>query len=684
MRTTASTQIVFLDTPGIHKPRTLLGERTQRAARSRRSAEVDVVCLLVEANARDRSRRPVRRRPRRARSRTPTILVVNKIDAREPRRRSPSTSAGAPAELGDFDAFVPLSARTGDGVDALVGELEARLPEGPHYYPDGVVSDQPETFLAAELLREKLLAVARDELPHSIAVTDRGARGATTTERADPLLAVRRGRPRRAGLAEGDRDRQGRRGAPRRRHRGPPRARGAARRPGSTSRPTCRSSPTGSAAPTRSTASGSESRRGSPRISITELRCANRPADRVAAATVRSTVPRTHDPAALGRTQGRGMRIPTDRDRLRRGAVIGARRRSSRSPCSPRCGGNDNGQNSLDPHGPGGRDRSSTCSSRSSGSSRSSSASASSAATIFVALRFRDEPGEARQPEADPRQHRARDRLDDRPGADPRGDGRAHRRRRSSTSPRSRRAPTSCRSRSSASSGGGSSSTRSRRDDKTVVTANEMHIPVGRRRWTSRRRPTTSSTRSGSPSSNGKKDVVPGPRRTTSRSRPTSPARSSASAPSTAASPTPTCGSASSRRPRTTTKAWVAAAAGARPQPWTRRDRTSSTDDQVRAARTATSFDDASKANVRPEPHPPRRPHDVRRRHLRDEPREPHELGARRAVAWSRCSRRTVDCRRRPRCVGMPSFTKNTPKGQPDDDARATPSTIVDYLLGEK
>ncbi len=66
---------------------------------------------------------------------------------------------------------MPLSATTGEGLDALVEELEARLPEGPHYYPDGTVTDQPETVLAAELVREQLLAVAREELPHSIAVT---------------------------------------------------------------------------------------------------------------------------------------------------------------------------------------------------------------------------------------------------------------------------------------------------------------------------------------------------------------------------------------------------------------------------------------------------------------------------------------------------------------------------------
>ena len=101
---------------------------------------------------------------------TPSILVVNKTDA----AGSDSVFdhlAIAADELGEFDAYVPLSALTGDGVDALVEELETRLPEGPQYFPDGMVTDQPETFLAAELVREQLLQVAREELPHSIAVT---------------------------------------------------------------------------------------------------------------------------------------------------------------------------------------------------------------------------------------------------------------------------------------------------------------------------------------------------------------------------------------------------------------------------------------------------------------------------------------------------------------------------------
>jgi GTP-binding protein Era len=167
VRTTATSQLVLLDTPGIHKPRTLLGERTNDRARSTLE-EVDVVCLLVEATATigpgDRFIAGLVQQVA-----TPKILVVNKVDAAEHRVVGERLAAAA-AELGEFDAFVPLSGLTGEGVDALVGELEARMPEGPEYYPDGVVTDQPEAFLVAELVREKLLRIARDELPHSITV----------------------------------------------------------------------------------------------------------------------------------------------------------------------------------------------------------------------------------------------------------------------------------------------------------------------------------------------------------------------------------------------------------------------------------------------------------------------------------------------------------------------------------
>jgi GTPase len=160
-------QIVFLDTPGLHKPRTALGERTNQRALAT-LAEVDVISHLIDASA------PIGPGDRFVadavhRVDTPSVLVVNKIDS-VGKGAVADQLALAAGELGDYDAFVPLSAKTGEGTEALVGELEARLPEGPAYYPEGVVTDQPETVLAAEILREKLISVTRDELPHSITV----------------------------------------------------------------------------------------------------------------------------------------------------------------------------------------------------------------------------------------------------------------------------------------------------------------------------------------------------------------------------------------------------------------------------------------------------------------------------------------------------------------------------------
>src|SRR5581483_1645630 len=96
-------------------------------------------------------------------------LVVNKTDIATP--DGILTHLADTDQLGEFDAYVPCSALTGDHVDVVATELEARLPPGPRYYPEGTVTDQPETFLAAERVREQLLRIARDELPHSIAVT---------------------------------------------------------------------------------------------------------------------------------------------------------------------------------------------------------------------------------------------------------------------------------------------------------------------------------------------------------------------------------------------------------------------------------------------------------------------------------------------------------------------------------
>jgi len=167
VRNTPTSQLVLLDTPGLHRPRTALGERTNERARES-LAEVDAICVVIDATGEigrgDRFVAGVT-----SAVPTPRILVVNKIDA-VGKSALLEHLAVATERLGEFDDYVPVSARTGDGVDTLATALEARLPEGPQYYPEGVVTDQAELFIAAELLREQLLAVTRDEVPHSITV----------------------------------------------------------------------------------------------------------------------------------------------------------------------------------------------------------------------------------------------------------------------------------------------------------------------------------------------------------------------------------------------------------------------------------------------------------------------------------------------------------------------------------
>lgn len=155
-------QVVFVDTPGIHKPRTLLGERLNDVA-VHSAAGVDVVVLVLDVTA------PLGRGDRFVAERVPkdALVVVNKMD-RASRAQVLGQLAAAAAEL-DLGEYFPVSAASGAGVDALVDAIVGRLPEGPRYYPEGTVTDVSEAFWVAELVREQLLAVTREELPHSIA-----------------------------------------------------------------------------------------------------------------------------------------------------------------------------------------------------------------------------------------------------------------------------------------------------------------------------------------------------------------------------------------------------------------------------------------------------------------------------------------------------------------------------------
>ena len=156
-------QVVFVDTPGIHKPRTLAGERFNAAAAHALDDDVDVVLFVLDATA------PFGRGDRFVAARLPvdrTLCVVNKVDKAS--RTQVLEQLKAAGELG-LSEYFPVSARTGEGLQALVDAIVARMPEGPRYYPEGTVTDVPDAFWVAELVREQLLAVAREELPHSIA-----------------------------------------------------------------------------------------------------------------------------------------------------------------------------------------------------------------------------------------------------------------------------------------------------------------------------------------------------------------------------------------------------------------------------------------------------------------------------------------------------------------------------------
>jgi GTP-binding protein Era len=167
IRTRADHQIVFTDTPGFHKPRTLLGSRLNELVDDA-TAGVDLVIQVVDAKAGvGRGDAYVFERQVR-RAGVPAFCAVNKLDAVRDRREVPQLQAAA--DLGPFAEIVPVSAENGRGLDVLLELLLARLPEGPPLYPPDEVTDQPLEVRVAELVREQALAVTREEVPHSIAV----------------------------------------------------------------------------------------------------------------------------------------------------------------------------------------------------------------------------------------------------------------------------------------------------------------------------------------------------------------------------------------------------------------------------------------------------------------------------------------------------------------------------------
>lgn len=164
--TTDTSQLVFIDTPGIHKPKHKLGDFMVKSARNTLK-EVDVIMFMVNANE------PIGGGDRfiidlLQNTETPVFLVINKIDLVHP--DDLLTTITSYTKEYDFAEIVPLSALNGNNVERLMETLTNYLPEGPKYYPDDQVTDHPERFIISEFIREKVLHLTREEIPHSVAV----------------------------------------------------------------------------------------------------------------------------------------------------------------------------------------------------------------------------------------------------------------------------------------------------------------------------------------------------------------------------------------------------------------------------------------------------------------------------------------------------------------------------------
>lgn len=159
-------QIVFLDTPGIHKPRHKLGKFMDEMA-YQSLQDIDAVLFLVAGNEK-RGPGDLFVLDKIAAAGVPVFLLINKIDKLS--KGDILKEITDYANLYDFAQIIPISALQGDNVDTVVAELRKLLPSGPKYFPDDMMTDQPERLLVAEIFREKLLLATRDEVPHAIAV----------------------------------------------------------------------------------------------------------------------------------------------------------------------------------------------------------------------------------------------------------------------------------------------------------------------------------------------------------------------------------------------------------------------------------------------------------------------------------------------------------------------------------
>jgi GTP-binding protein Era len=161
--TVGDTQFVFVDTPGVHAARSKLGEHMNEAAREE-AREADALVFVVEPKLDERDLTLARELPK-----LPTILAINKVDlVKDKSQLLPLLEAFAKAHA--FDAMVPVSARRANGTEGLLKELRERLPEQPFLFEPDTLSDQPTRFFVAEFVREQVLRLTKQEVPHGVAV----------------------------------------------------------------------------------------------------------------------------------------------------------------------------------------------------------------------------------------------------------------------------------------------------------------------------------------------------------------------------------------------------------------------------------------------------------------------------------------------------------------------------------
>jgi len=167
MVTEETSQIIFIDTPGMHKPKTKLGEYMVSVVQESLN-EVDIVLFLVEATDAEPGAGDQYIAEQLKELKTPVFLLINKIDL--VKKEQLLYVIDSYKNLMDFEAIIPISAANNEGIDIVLNEIRKKLPEGPKYFPDDMLTDQPEKAIVAELIREKILMLLSDEVPHGVGV----------------------------------------------------------------------------------------------------------------------------------------------------------------------------------------------------------------------------------------------------------------------------------------------------------------------------------------------------------------------------------------------------------------------------------------------------------------------------------------------------------------------------------